>query len=409
MGFPGPGGEAVTAGTEHRPGSRARPKPRRGVLRVAAALGAAGVAALLAVVSWHPAPGLPTALHDVLEALFPLVIATGCGVGCYELFVHPRLVAEMARISGPRIVDALLPQQVMESFLHSIYGDNEANRDVVTGVLGGEGLRPHGGDLTISTHTGVTFELSAVDHEIYHLTTAATYSFKKNVPVDRFIIFATCSALLRDSISAGCELPLFETWFVPDSSLFESSVEDMLPSVRISIDYLDGEGRHRVAESGMVELREVKYQQWADYLTFFRTDLGPLPRQNTLDYLSDLRIFECDLSDIAGDDHTVSAIERLSLRATALQRIDDGYCYWQASYPSYVERISMSAKGLDVEGGDAFEFRVVPFTFRSNTASARWLKADELSDLDVRSWLLPGHGVALLWRRREVGQTDTIL
>ncbi|GAB3575663.1 hypothetical protein GCM10027445_38410 [Amycolatopsis endophytica] len=388
----------MTAAEKQRPGAGARPKPRPGVVRVAVAFVVAGVAALLTVVSWQAAPGWPTAVHDVLEAAFPLVIVVGCGIGGYELFVHPWLVTELARISGPRIVEALLPQQVMETFLHSIYGDNDANREVVTGVLGGEGLRPLGGDLTISTHTGVTFELSAVDHDIYHLTTAATYSFKKNVPVDRFIIFATCNALLRDSISAGCQLPLFETWFVPDSSLFESSVEDMLPSVRISIDYLDHLGRHQVAASGKVELREVKYQQWADYLTFFRTNLGHLPRQNTLDYLSDLRIFECDLSDIAGDDHSVSAIERLSLRATALQRIDDGYCYWQASYPCYVERISMSTKGLDIDGGGAYEFRVVPFTFRSNTASARWLRPEELSELDVRSWLLPGHGVALLWR-----------
>ncbi len=393
-----PGGEAVTAGEKQRPGLDARPKPRPGVLRVAFGLVLAGVAALLTVVSWQSGPGWPTALHDVLEAVFPLVIVVGAGIGGYELFVHPWLVSEMARISGPRIVEALLPQQVMETFLHSIYGDNEANRDVVTGVLGGEGLRPLGGDLTISTHTGVTFELSAVDHEIYHLTTAVTYSFKKNVHVDRFIIFATCNALLRDSISAGCQLPLFELWFVPDSSLFESSVDDMLPSVRLRIEYLDGEGRHRVASSSRLELREVKYQQWADYLTFFRTNMGPLPRQNTLDHLADLRIFECDLSDIAGDDHTVAAIERLSMRATALQRIDDGYCYWQAPYPCYVERISMSTKELDLDGGDAFEFRVVPFTFRSNTASARWLKPEELSDLDVRSWLLPGHGVALLWR-----------
>ncbi|NIH83053.1 hypothetical protein FHX46_005583 [Amycolatopsis viridis] len=384
----------MTAGEKQRPGVPARP----GVLRLAIGLVAAGVAALLAVVSWRAAPGWPTAVHDVLVAMFPLVIAAGCGVGGYELFVHPRLVAELARISGPRIVEALLPQQVMETFLHSIYGDNEANRDVVTGVLGGEGLRPLGGDLTISTHTGVMFELSAVDHEIYHLTTAVTYSFKKNVQVDRFIIFATCDALLRDSISAGCQLPLFELWFVPDSSLFESSVDDMLPSVRLRIEYLDEAGRHHVASSNRLELREVKYQQWADYLTFFRTNMGPLPRQNTLDHLSDLRIFECDLSDIAGDDHTVAAIERLSMRATALQRIDDGYCYWQAPYPCYVERISMSAGELALDGGGSFEFRVVPFTFRSNTASAHWLKAEDLPDLDVRSWLLPGHGVALLWR-----------
>src|SRR5205823_13911215 len=158
------------------------------------------------------------------------------------------------------------------------------------------------------------------------------------------------------------------------------------------------EGRHHVVSPSRLRPRDVKVQNWAEYLSFFREDMVPLPRQNTRDHLADLRIFECDLSDIAEGEHTVSAVERLSVRVTALQRIDDGYCYWQAPYPCYVDRITMSAKELDVDGAGAFEFRVVPFTFRSNTASARWLNAEDLPDLDVRSWLLPGHGVALLWR-----------
>lgn len=42
----------------------------------------------------------------------------------------------------------------------------------------------------------------------------------------------------------------------------------------------------------------------------------------------------------------------------------------------------------------------MPFTFRSGTEAAQWLRADQLGDLDVRSWMLPGHGVALLWREQ---------
>ena len=379
-------------------GSRSAGFARPAVRRVAAGFLLLGSASLVAVVLWDPARGLGRAVHRLLELSFPVALLAGAALYGYELFLRRWLAAELAHLAGPRIVEALLPHQVMEALLDSIYGRNDANRDVVTGVLGGAGRRPLGGDLTISTHTGVHMELRGVDRELYYLTTAVTYSFRKNVPVDRFIVFATCNALLRDSISSGCQLPLFELWFVPDSSLFRSSVDDMLPSVRLGIEYLDLDGGHHSASASKLRLREVKYQQWADYLSFFREDMGPLPRQNTHDHLGDLRIFECDLSDIAADDHTVSAIERLSVRVSALQRIDDGICYWQAPYPCYVDRITFAVKELDVDGSTAFEFNLAPFTFRSNTATTRWLRAEDLPELDVRSWLLPGHGVALLWR-----------
>jgi hypothetical protein len=389
----------VKAGDDRRPAAEARPTTRkRGLRRATLALLGIGTAALVATAYWRPAPGWPATTHRLLELAFPVILLAGGTLGAYELFLHRWLAAELARLAGPRIVEALLPQQVLEVFLESIYGKNDANRDVITGVLGGEGRQPLGGDLTISTHTEVHLALRAIDREHYLLTTGGTYTFKKNVRVDRFIIFATCNALLRDSISSGCQLPLFELWFVPGAAQFQDTVDDMLPTVQLGIEYLDDKGRHHVAESGKLWLREVKYGHWADYLSFFRENMGPLPRQNTSDHLADLRIFECDLSDVAGDNHTVSAIERLSVRATARQRVDDGFCYWQAPYPCYVDRVSFSAKELDIDGTRAFLFNIAPFTFRSNTTETRWLKAEELPELEVRSWLLPGHGVALLWR-----------
>lgn len=389
----------MKAGEERRPADEGRPLGlRRHVRRAATLLLVAGVGALLAVVLWTPVPGWPAASHRLLELSFPVLLLAGGALSAYDLFLGRWLAGELTRVAGPRIVEALLPHQVMETFLDSIYGPNEANRDVVTGILGGEGRRPQGKDLTISTHTDVHLELRAVDEERYHLTTAVTYSFRKNVPVDRFIIFATSSALLRDSISSGCQLPLFELWFFPDAENFQNTVDEMRPSVRLAIEYLDHEGVHHAAPASKLHLQEVKYQRWADYLSFFREDMGRLPRQNTADYLGELRIFECDLSAIASDDHRVSAIERLSVRATALLSIDEGYCYWQAPYPCYVDRILFTVKELAIDGADSYEFYIAPFTFRSNTASGRWLTADELPELEVRSWFLPGHGVALLWR-----------
>ena len=374
-----------------------RPGLRRRVHHGVLTLFVLGVGALLAAAFWQPARGWPEAVHRWLGLTFPVLVLTGVVLGGYEFFVRHWGAAELARLSGPRIVAAQLPQQVMQTFLDSIYGENEANRDVVTGLLGGDGILPAGADLTISTRTEVNLELSSVDHKLYQLTTSVAYRFKEHVRADRFIVFATCNALLRDSIVSGCRLPLFELWFVPDSSLFQDSVDDMVTSVRLGIEYLDHGGSRHSAPSHKLVLREVKFQRWAEYLSFFREDMGPLAQLDAHDHLADLRIFECDLNDIAGDHHSVSAIEELAMRVKALQRIDDGGCWWKAPYPCYVDRITFNVTELDtVETG--LEFYIDSFTFRSNTAMAQWVSAEDLPDLDVRSWLLPGHGVLLRWR-----------
>lgn len=69
-----------------------------------------------------------------------------------------------------------------------------------------------------------------------------------------------------------------------------------------------------------------------------------------------------------------------------------------APYPCYVDRISFDVKELDIDGTKTFEFYLDSFTFRPNIAMARRGKAEDLPDLDERSWLLPGHGGLLRWR-----------
>jgi hypothetical protein len=338
------------------------------------------------------------ALSALVAALATVVIAAIFFALTYRGFLRRQLTDEILRLSGPLIVNALLPQQVMATFLSKIYGDSEANRDVVAGILGGEGTEPHGTDLTISVRTTVDYELRGIDYSTYELISTVTYSFKKNVPDHRFVIFAMCDPALRDSIALACRFPLFEAWFVPDPSLFDQSVDAMLPSVNIGIRYTDLNGGDHDVTAGKVDLTEASYRDWPEYLTFFREPVGTMPRQNPARYIGRLRIFECDLGELADVDHAVAAVENLSLRSTTLQRIGDGFCYWQAPYPCYVERISFDTTALDPNGDTPWLFRVVPFTFRSPIASPGWTPATELDELTVHSWLLPGHGVALLWK-----------
>ncbi|MGH3786264.1 MAG: hypothetical protein ACRDRG_06845 [Pseudonocardiaceae bacterium] len=337
------------------------------------------------------------ALSAFLAALLAVAVIAVLLVIAYRRVLRRSLADELLRLSGPSIVQALPPQQVMTTFLSKIYGDSEANRDVVAGMLGGEGVEPHGADLTISTHTTVDYELRAVNHQTYELISMVTYSFKENVADHRFVIFAMCDPLLRDSITLACRLPLFESWFVPDRLLFEQSVDAMLPSVNIGIRYTDLDGDHHDVAPGKVELTEVGYRDWPEFLTFFRGPVGTMPRQNPAQYIGTLRIFECDLGELTDVDHAVGSVENLSLRATNLGRIDDSYCFWQAPYPCYVDRIRFDATALAINDA-SWLFQVVPFTFRSAIAQSIWTPADQLKDLPVRSWLLPGHGVALLWK-----------
>ncbi|MDX8145937.1 hypothetical protein SK854_27770 [Lentzea sp. BCCO 10_0061] len=364
-------------------------------MAVAILLIVVAAADLTAVLLWQPTSR--SLLHDTLVVLWPLPALAGFLLAAYELFLHKRLVAEIGRISGPGIVRHLLPSEVLRTFLSTVYGADQANDDVVAGVLGGEGVRPHGGDLTISTGTTVKLRLQGIDTKTYHLMTTQRYQFRRDVPTDRFVIFATSNATLRDTISAACRYPLFELYFIPDPSLFLESVDDLLDSTKIDIDYLDHEDQPRSVQPSQIPPVEVRFDQWANYLRFFRQPMAPLGKLSPHDHLGDLRIFECDLNGIA-DDHVVRAIRRLTISSRTLQRTNDGFCYWQSPYPSFVDTISFDATQLAVDQSPRHEFRVMPFTFKSATAAAQWLEATDLVDLDVRSWLLPGHGVALLWR-----------
>jgi hypothetical protein len=337
------------------------------------------------------------ALTALMAAFIAVAVTAVLLVVAYRRVLRRRLINELLQLSGPSIVRALLPQQVMTAFLSEIYGDSDANRDVIAGVLGGEGVEPHGGDLTISTHTTVDYELRAINHQTVELISTVTYSFKENVADHRFAIFAMCDPLLRDCITLACRLPLFESWFVPDQSLFEQSVDAMLPSVNIGIRYTDLDGRYHDVAPSKIELTEVSYRDWPAFLTFFRGPVGTMPRQNPMQYLGTLRIFECDLGELTDADHAVGSVENLSLRSTTLGRMDDGFCFWQAPYPCYVDRISFNATALAIDGR-SWLFQVVPFTFRAAIATGVWTPAEQLKDLTVRSWLLPGHGVALLWK-----------
>ncbi|HEY3258980.1 MAG TPA: hypothetical protein VGJ95_01710 [Pseudonocardiaceae bacterium] len=338
------------------------------------------------------------AILEVAGALWPVLLCTAFAIAVYRRVLRPRIGHEFARLSTRTIVAASPPAVVMSELLWRIYGHDHPVDEVVAGVLGGAGANPRGDDLTISTRTLVDYQLRRVDPQTYELRLAVRHSFKESVTDHRFAIFATCDPDLRDALALATRVPLYESWFVPNPALFEKSVDEISSSAHLGIEYVDLDGSHHRVNPVRAALSEVSYRDWPEFLTLFRQPVGNMPKQSPISYLRSLRIFEFDLGELADVDHAVGSIRSMSLISTSLQPFGDPFCFWQAPYPCYLERVGFDATGLGWDGDDPLLFRVVPFTFRSALMSGRWIPAEALADLSVRSWLLPGHGVALMWK-----------
>lgn len=340
---------------------------------------------------------------SVLVLFGSLAFATAAiaGIVRRELLRHVAFVNEVVERG---VIEVLPPGRIADRLLDRIYGESPFNREVTTALLGGEGRVLDGGDLTISEHTEIDFWLDSVDDRSYHLVMEQRYSFRNRIPTSTFVIFATSAPRLRDSIISGCRLPLFELWFVRDDTdepRFEDSVEAMRESVRVGMQFADPHGRvHDVeARDPAPYLREVKLRDWGRYLDFFRTDGAENGAVlDRLDYMDSLRIFEVELPALAEQGMAVETILRLTVRSTTLQLVSDGYCYWQAPYPCFVESMRFDTTKLQLGDSPDVYFHAKPFAISSAGSPATWTSASSGTDLPLRSWMLPGHGVALMWR-----------
>jgi hypothetical protein len=345
--------------------------------------------AFIGMLAWEqPDSTLQRVGHQVTTQIWLPLALIALLLVAYEKFLRRRLATEVAKIAAPSIIGAMPPQQVMESFLGSIYGANEANRDVIAGVLGG--------NLIVSAHTEVQLHLTAMTQDVYRFTLTTTYRFRQNVAADRFVVFVTCDTRLRDSITYLCDFPLFDLWFVPDQEFFLDSVNSLTTSAEVGMDYLDRDGGMHSTSFRDLPLTEVRYQEWSRYLPLFREAVGPFQRQHTHDYLGSLRIFDCALTEMTQE--RIRSIQRLSVRQSMLQKVDEPYCYWQPPYPCYVEQVDIDVSDFGFTDSEQWQFSVMPFSFRAASVATTWLRAAELTSIDLRSWLLPGHGVVVVWR-----------
>jgi hypothetical protein len=369
---------------------------------VSASLLVLGAASLTISILWHPPENALVApvIREFFTQLWPFTVTTAFALLIYERRLRKSFIAEMRRISGPSIVKALLPRQVLYTLLSHIYGEQPENRDVTAGVLGGAGEKPNGADLTISSSTTVYYRLQNAGAGQYRLTSTVRYAFTHPVSDARFALFALGSADLRDSIILGCDLPLFDYWYFPSDEQFERSSETVRKSAKMKVLYLDADGIRRQSSEFVAPMQKVDPKYWPDYLSFFRTDLGALRRRDPSNFLNKLSIYSCELREVLNnEDYRLAEILGIEFSSSSLQSKDDGYCYWSAGYPCLVRRIHFDASDFTPDQPDSeWRFRLAPFMLHGYSHTDEWVEASHIEPLTVSSWMLPGHGVALLWK-----------
>ncbi len=102
-------------------------------------------------------------------------------------------------------------------------------------------------DLAVSTRTKVRLEIRKHGSDRYLLTSTVSYSFDRRIDADRFTLFATCSPVLRDALTAACDWPLVEYWFISDRAAFHDSVDATMSTIGLEVQASDISGRRRRA------------------------------------------------------------------------------------------------------------------------------------------------------------------
>lgn len=302
------------------------------------------------------------------------------------------LSRELVGLVGPSIVAALPPRVVLANLLEKIYGPGGDYESVLVAVLGGAGHDPRGRDLAASRRTTAHFQVRTIDDATCSVVATWTHRLSGLIEDHNFVVFATCDSETWEITSRQRLVPLYESWFVPDEDLFEEIIPNLSSSLQVGINYTDESGASHQVGLQRINSTEVAVRDYSKYVR--------LPDETDL---KNLRILQFDLGELFGDDHVVNAIRGLSVRFEAKEPFGDGFLTWSPPYPCFVERLTFDVTELASAGHDLV-FKIVVFTMKAIAPGAQWASAADIRAVELDSWLLPGHGVALLWK--PVDQVD---
>lgn len=299
------------------------------------------------------------------------------------------LSERVAEVTGTAVVDSLPPRMILSALLRKLYGDDDSHRALLVGILGGAGLDVWGRDIATSRRTTVDIRLRSIDEATHSAVITWTHRLSGLLDSYDFVVFATCDPELFNLIPSERRSPLYESWFVRDETFLERFVPTMRESLEVGVTYRDVEGRLHVVEPRALDSSEPRVRHYGDFLE--------IPEGVDLD---NLRILHFDLSQLVDPDHVVDSIESLTVRAEAYEPTVEGFITWSPPYPCYVEKVAFDVAELHGANDGEFAFKIVPFTMLNPgpTLANTWGKAHEVKELALGSWLLPGHGVTLLWR-----------
>jgi hypothetical protein len=354
------------------------------------AVGLAAAAAVCFVVAAAVGPDGPSfwlRLIYLMAVCAGVVLLVAAIVWAFRRRFEQLLADRLVDLASPSLIRAMPPRAVLGSLLPWIYGDTTDHEDVLTGVLGGAGRDIDGGDTAVSRSTTAHFRIRTVGDEVCISEAEWTHELTGVRRSHKFVVFATHDEHIASMVAQQRRFPLFESFRVLDDDALDDFIRLVRDQLHVGIAYTDSSGRpHRVAPRPLSgEL--VPLRRFQEYVT--------LPDEVDR---NDLCIVQFDLWDLADDDHVVRTVDSLTIRAVGTPGADLGFYTWSAPHPCFVATITFDVGDLFPPRG-RYEFVAVPFTLTQQAMSSiNWRAVKEPIVLTLDSWMLPGHGVTLLWR-----------
>jgi hypothetical protein len=298
-----------------------------------------------------------------------------------------RLRQALVDIAGPALIGSMSPRVALGSLLPRVYGHASPHEDVLVGVLGGSGRDPAGNDTAVSRGTSAYFRLRAIDEFTSENDVTWTHDFSGVRNNHTLVVFATSDPVIAGLVPRERIFPLFELWLMDEDHL-EEFVPSLRENARVGIAYTDADGFPRVVPPTLLRGREAAVRDYGQFVRLPAT----LDRRN-------VRIFQFDLYDLVDPDHVVESIETLSFRVSVRNSSVLGYVTWAPPHPCFVHQITFDVEELPFEG-QRLKYLVLASTLKTSglSASQGWKEIPDRLEVPVDSWMLPGHGVTLLWR-----------
>jgi hypothetical protein len=328
----------------------------------------------------------------VAIAVLALLLAGLTGF-CVALFVaRDRLKDWAARqlldVTGPTVVRSMPPREVLAVLLARLYGEGVGHDALSTGLLGGAGRDPQARDTAVSRLTDARFTLTGLDGNVVQAEYSWTHNFTGVRHNHLFVLFGTLNLEILRAVVTERVYPLFELWRLYNEEQLEDFVPELERSLKVGIVYRDSVGNvHSVAPTPQAG-REVALRDFDKYVH--------LP--DRLDR-KELRIVELDLHDLADDDHVVSSVESLTITASNRVRRDLGYITWSPPHPCFVRSVSFDVEQLPTSG-ESYEYLLLTAMLKQGGVPLEtdWVADPGRIEFEADSWMLPGHGVTLVWR-----------